>query len=173
MDPYIGEIRLFAGSFAPRGWAFCEGQLLPISQNTALFSILGTMYGGDGRVTFALPDLRDRVPMQEGTGPGLTPRSIGEEGGNSTVTLLQTEIPKHMHLANCQSSTNGVASPSEAIWSGTTGRFGPPAYADAPNASMGSDAIAPAGGSAPHNNRQPTLGVNFIIALIGEFPPRS
>ena len=147
-DQFVAEIRLFAGNFAPTGWAFCNGQLLPISQNTALFSLLGTTYGGDGRSTFALPDLQDRVPIHTGSsqpGPGLSVRDLGEQGGASTVTLLPSEMPLHGHPAAGNLPAAG-------------GR-----YAAGPGPSS----------NQPHNNRPPYLGLTYIIALQGIFPPRA
>ena len=167
-DPFIGEIRLFAGNFAPRFWAFCDGQILPISQNTALFSLLGTIYGGDGRTTFALPDFRDRVPMHHGQGPGLSLRDIGESGGSAQVTLLAAEMPAHTHTIGTTSSsaTAGTASGSAAL-----GISAKNAYGAVQNmAPMASEA---AGGGQSHENHQPYLGLSFIIALQGVFPPRS
>ena len=173
MDPYIGEIRIFAGNFAPKDWAFCNGQLLPISQNTALFSILGIMYGGDGKSTFALPNLQGAAPMHAGDGPGLTPRTIGEYGGEQTVTLLEMEMPLHSHAAVVGDPAYLQASPEQGIWSKTQGRLGAKAYSDATNPmGMNPQAIQVSGGSQPHNNMQPYLGLNFIIALQGVFPPR-
>lgn len=173
MDPFIGEIRPFAGDFAPRGWAFCNGQLMPISQNTALFSLLRTVYGGDGRTTFALPDLQGMTPMHQGNGPGLTARSLGETGGSEGITLIDTEIPSHNHLAQCFNGPSNTDEPSQVVWA-NTGRGVPIAYNNEPNQTfMSSQAIHPVGGDQPHNNRQPYTGLNFIIALEGVFPPRS
>lgn len=153
-EPFIAEIRLFAGNFAPTGWAFCLGQLLPISQNTALFSLLGTYYGGDGRTTFALPDLQDRVPIHHGQGPGLTPRGLGEEGGASEVLLTTAELPAHAHpAASAPATTNRAIGAVPAAG----GR-----YANA----------TPSGPTSPHQNRPPYLGLTYIIALQGIFPPR-
>jgi microcystin-dependent protein len=175
-EPFIGQIILFAGNFAPRGWAFCEGQLLPIAQNTALFSILGTTYGGNGQTTFALPDLRGRVPMQPGNGPGLTPHSLGEASGSETVTLLSTQIPAHTHALGAHGGQADASSPDGAV----------PAVAVDPNTqqplnlysatvttTMAPTAVGIAGGSQPHQNMQPYLCLNFIIALEGIFPSRS
>lgn len=171
-DPFVAEIRMFAGNFAPRGWAFCDGQLLQISQNTALFSLLGTTYGGDGHTTFALPDLQGRTPMHWGQGPGLSPRDIGETGGSPTVTLLTSEIPAHIHQASAAAGT-GPTSPENAAWGTQSGRTPPPAYSSAaPDVTMSPQALSPAGSSFPHNNMQPYLAVTFIIALQGVFPPR-
>lgn len=173
MDPFIGEIRPFAGDFAPRGWAFCNGQLMSISQNTALFSLLRTVYGGDGRTTFALPDLQGMTPMHQGNGPGLTARSLGETGGSEEITLIDTEIPSHNHLAQCFNGRSNTDEPSQDVWA-NTGRGVPDAYNNEPNQTfMSSQAIHQVGGDQPHNNRQPYTGLNFIIALEGVFPPRS
>jgi microcystin-dependent protein len=178
-DPFLAEIRLFAGNFAPQGWAFCNGQILSISQNTALFSLLGTNYGGDGRTNFALPNLQGAVAMGTGYGAGLTPRVTGETGGSSSVTLLTSEMPFHSHLAQAKSASS-QAGPENAVWSKTTGRRGSPAYTlDLPGptethyVNMNMNAIGVTGGNLPHNNRQPYLGLNYIIALQGVFPPRS
>lgn len=171
MDSYIGEIRIFAGSYAPQGWALCDGSLLQIRSYPVLFSILGTNYGGDGQNTFALPDLRGRAPMHQGQGPGLTNRPIGSAGGSAQVTLRETQMPAHTHIPACQSVTNGSASPENAIWTKTFGRFGQPAYATQPNQAMSAQAIGIAGSSQPHNNMQPYLSMNFIISLEGDFPP--
>lgn len=171
MDQFIGEIRVFAGNFEPRGWAFCNGQLLPIAQNTALFSILGTLYGGDGKTTFALPDLQGRVPLGQGSGPGLTPRSVGGRAGETSVTLVPSQMPQHTHDAQCGDTSNQGAA-SGNVWS-NAGRGVPAAYAAGPDASMPPDTVQLAGGSQPHNNQQPYLGLSFIIALQGEYPQRS
>ncbi|TSI05172.1 phage tail protein [Lysinibacillus sp. BW-2-10] len=174
-EPFIGEIRPFAGKFAPKGWALCNGQLLPIIQNTALYSILGTMYGGDGKTTFALPNLQGRVVLQQGTGPGLTGRVQGQSGGSATETLITSQMPVHSHVPNCQSTlTPGLNNPSNAIWSNVdTSNRGKDIYTDSqPNALMSTNAILSTGGSQPHNNMQPYLGLNFIIALQGIFPAR-
>ena len=170
MEPFIGEIRLFSGNFAPKGWALCEGQLIPITHNTALYSILGITYGGDGKTTFALPDMRGRAPMHQGAGPGLTPRQLGQEIGSSHVTLLTSEMPAHGHQAN----VNGAATqavPTDAYWANTGGR-GRKLYGATVDTAMSPVAIGTAGGSQPHNNMQPYVGLNFIIALEGVFPPR-
>ncbi|OBZ15960.1 phage tail protein [Bacillus sp. FJAT-26390] len=172
-DPYVGEIRIFAGNFAPKGWALCDGQLLPLSQNTALFSILGTMYGGDGKTNFALPDLRGRAPMQQGQGPGLTERTQGEADGDPNVTLLTNEIPSHSHAPAAVAVSNANL-PADALWAGLAqGRGVPALYGNSPAQPMSPLAIGIAGQSLPHNNMQPYLGLNFIIALTGIFPPRS
>ena len=172
MDPLIGEIKLFAGNFAPRGWAFCEGQLLPISQNTALFSILGTTYGGDGRTTFALPDLRGRVAIQEGTGPGLSTYRLGQRGGQEFVTLNTSEIPPHRHSVNAVSATGNNASPQNNYLANTAGLDRE--YSDTnPDIQMNGSMIGSVGGGQAHENRHPFLTLNYIIALTGVFPSRS
>ena len=173
-DPFIAEIRMFGGNFAPRGWAFCNGQLLSIAQNTALFSLLGTTYGGNGQTTFGLPDLQGRSPMHQGQGPGLTPRVLGETSGQENVTLLASQMPAHTHQPQADASGGGQTSPANATW-GAGGRGRPPAYAanPAPAAALSPQALAPTGGSQPHNNRSPYLGVSFIIALQGIFPSRN
>ena len=171
MDPFLGEIRMFAGNFAPRGWALCNDQLLAISQNTALFSLLGTMYGGDGRVTFGLPDLRGRIPMSFGQGPGLTPRDQGEMGGEETVTLLSQQMPAHTHVPNAESGGGNNTSPANNFWAASTRRD--LTYTPTPTGPMSPDAIRAAGNNQPHDNMQPYLAVSFIIALQGIFPPRS
>lgn len=168
-DPFVAEVRIFGFNFAPKGWAFCNGQILPISQNTALFSLLGTTYGGDGKSTFALPDLQGAAPMHPGQGPGLSLRDLGEAGGTDTVTLLAAEIPAHNHLLHAFPSAE-VANPTA-----TRGWGNAPMY-QAPGMSFGAmapETIAPAGGGLPHNNMQPYLTLNFCIALQGVFPPRS
>lgn len=172
-DPFVGEIRIVAFNFAPRGWAFCSGQILPLSQNTALFSLLGTTYGGNGESTFALPDLRDRAPMHWGQGPGLSLRDLGESGGSSTVTLVTSELPAHNHTISSKITAGNLANPEGNIWAAGVGRTPPPLYQNgAANVTMHSDALGVTGGQ-PHNNRQPYLGLSFIIALQGVYPPRS
>lgn len=172
-NPFVAEIRIFAGSFAPKGWALCDGQLMPISQNTALFSLLGTTYGGNGTSNFALPNLQGCAPMQAGQGPGLTLRDLGETAGEQTVTLLQTEMPAHSHtfLAGGGSDSN---SPVGNAWASGQKGFGNvyAPSAGAQNVQMSPFATTIAGGSLPHNNMQPFLGLTFIIALQGVFPAR-
>lgn len=171
-DPFVAEIRILACNFAPTGWAMCNGQLLPISQNTALFSLLGTQYGGDGKSTFALPDLQGSAPVHQGQGPGLSDYFIGQSGGSETVSLVQTEIPAHNHQASGVSG-NGPTSPANNTWGTGAGRTPPPMYVSgAPNVTMGATALGIAGGSLPHNNMQPYLVLNFCIAMQGVFPPR-
>jgi len=172
-DPFIGEVRIFPFGFAPKGWAFCDGQLIPISQNTALFSILGTIYGGNGKSNFALPDLQGRASMGPGQGPGLTLRDLGEEGGTETVTLLATQIPAHSHGIGAQDfPLGGVADPTNATLNRPAS--GNLFFSAAPSVvAMSPSAIGPAGGDQPHNNMQPYLTLNFCIAVQGEFPKRS
>lgn len=171
MDPFVAEVRIFAGNFPPRGWASCDGQLLPISQNTALFSLLGTTYGGDGRSTFALPDLAGSAPMQQGNGPGLTPRMLGEMSGSPSVTLIVTEMPAHTHTvmtANDSADTNQSTGNALARSTGAS-VYGPKVGGSANTAPQN---IGLTGQSQPHNNMQPFLSLYFIIALQGIFPQR-
>ncbi len=170
-EPFVAEIRIFAGNFAPKGWAFCNGQLLPISQNTALFSLIGTYYGGDGRTNFGLPNLQGRAAMHQGQGPGLMLHDLGEEAGLSTVTLLQTEIPSHTHTMRYNKNVPGDSnSPGGKLFAESVVPIASVFSNSTPNAAIGSLSIA--GGSQPHNNMQPYLGLNFIISLQGVFPPR-
>jgi microcystin-dependent protein len=173
-DPFVAEIRIFAGNFAPTGWATCNGQLLPISQNTALFSLLGTFYGGDGKSTFALPDLTGSAPMHRGQGQGLSQRFVGEMSGSETVTLLQSEIPVHTHSLMASGTAGEDPNPGPDRSMGRS--VGANAYQNVVNANlvaMDFNSLAPAGGSLPHNNMQPYLTLLFIIAMQGVFPPRS
>jgi len=173
-NPFVAEIRIFTGNFAPKGWALCDGQLMPISQNTALFSLLGTTYGGNGTSNFALPNLQGCTPMQAGQGPGLTLRDLGETGGEQTVTLLQTEMPAHSHGALGASGT-GAASPVGNAWASGAKLGGGNIYTPsvpANNVQMNPFALSIAGGNLPHNNMPPFLGLTFIIALQGVFPAR-
>jgi len=172
-DPFVAEIRIVPFTFAPSGWAFCNGQLLPIVQNTALFSLLGTMYGGTGSSNFALPNLQGRAPMHPGQGSGLSLRDLGESGGSATVTLLESEIPTHNHSIGVSPDMADLHAPSTVR---VPARSQPGfAYTEdvAPLTSMAPEALSPAGGSQPHNNMQPCLTVNFCIALQGIYPPRS
>jgi len=173
-DPFLAEIRMFGGNFAPTGWALCNGQLIPISQNTALFSLLGTNYGGDGRVTFGLPNLMGAAPMQQGQGAGLSTRSLGETGGVPSVTLLTSEMPAHTHQVNALDAGGDVTTPNNALWaSALLGRVGTNMYSSAaPNQMMNPMTTGITGGSQPHNNMPPYLCVSFIIALQGIFPQR-
>lgn len=172
-NPFVAEIRIFAGNFAPTGWALCNGQLMPISQNTALFSLLGTTYGGDGRSTFALPNLQGSAPMQQGQGPGLRLRDLGEAGGEQTVTLLQSEMPAHSHSA-LAAGTSTSNNPQNNAWGSGQKGFGNVYAASNPPTNVPMDPVALfiAGGDQPHNNMPPYLGLTFIIALQGVFPPR-
>ncbi len=172
-NPYVGEIRVVGFNFAPFGWALCNGQILAISQNTALFSLLGTFYGGDGKSTFALPNLQGLAPMHQGSGVSLTPRNIGETGGETAVTLLSTQIPSHTHVAqSAVASTSSAPAPNTIFGGG--GRGKEPAYAPAGTpAAMSAQAVGTAGGNGPHNNMPPYVTLNFIIALQGVYPPRS
>jgi microcystin-dependent protein len=170
-DPFVAEIRIFPFNFPPKGWAWCDGQLLPISQNTALFSLLGTTYGGNGKSNFALPDLQGRAPMHPGQGPGLSLHDLGETGGSDTVTLLESEIPAHSHSLRANTidaADTNVPSPTAVFAQSTGGTL----YQAASNASMSFEALAPAGGDQPHNNLMPYLTFYFNIALQGVFPPR-
>lgn len=168
-EPFIAEIRIFAGNFAPRGWAFCDGQLLPISQNTALFSLIGTTYGGDGRSTTALPDLQGRAPMHPGRGPGLTDRRLGQRGGVETVTLTEAQMPNHTHTLNGVNENANQRAISDNYLARGTQMYRPPANLDA----MAPATLSDTGGSQAHNNMQPYLTMNFIIALVGLYPSRS
>ena len=166
-DPFVAEIRMAGFNFVPKGWAWCNGQLMPISQNTALFSLLGTTYGGDGKTTFGLPDLRDRTPMHPGAGPGLTSRELGELGGELAVTLAESEMPAHDHGplgAHASNANTGTPSPDVSLAVTTGLSYGPAADLEQMGGVMG--------GGQPHENRQPYLGLSFIIALQGVFPSR-
>lgn len=170
MDPFIGQIIMFAGNFAPQGWALCNGQLLPIAQYTALFSILGTTYGGDGRTTFALPDLRGRVPVHPGQGTGLSNYALGQQAGSETVTLSVNQMPIHGHTLapGCSSDPPSSQSPVNSVPAALDNQ----AYGSEANAGMRPVNSSNAGGSQPHDNLQPLLCVNFVIALEGIFPSR-
>lgn len=169
-DPFVAEIRIYGFNFAPKGWAFCNGQILPLSQNTALFALLGTTYGGDGKSTFALPNLQGSVPMHPGQGPGLSLHDLGEIGGSSTVTLLQSEMPSHPHTAFPKTSLGNSQTPVAQSWAGST--IAKQYVSTAPNVQMNFAAIGITGGSQPHNNMSPYLTLNFCIALQGVFPQR-
>ena len=172
-DPFVAEIRIFPFNFAPRGWAWCDGQLMPLSQNTALFSLLGTTYGGDGKSNFALPDLQGRAPMHPGQGPGLSLHDLGETGGSEFVTLLESEMPAHFHALRGSSDDGDLKAPTAAR--SLARSIGGTAYQTntAGLSPMAGEALAPAGGSLPHNNMQPFLTFYFSIALQGVFPPRT
>lgn len=165
--PYVGEVRLFAGNFAPSGWMLCLGQLIPISEYEVLFNLIGTTYGGDGQATFALPDLRGRVPVHQGAGPGLSPRVMGELGGTETVTLQAGHMPLHTHALVASTATASGSTPSGAMLASTTVASYDPNPATTP---MASGAVSSAGGSQPHDNMAPTLTLNYIISLFGIFP---
>lgn len=170
-EPFIAEIRIFAGNFAPRSWAFCDGQLLPVSQNTALFSLIGTTYGGDGRSTTALPNLQGRAPMHPGRGPGLTSRRLGQKGGVETVTLTEAQMPNHNHTLRAQSNDGNSGIAVGNTLARTDG--GLSYHTPANLVPMASQALPNTGGSQAHNNLQPFLAINFIIALQGLYPSRS
>jgi microcystin-dependent protein len=174
-DPFVAEIRIFPFFFAPKGWAFCDGQLLPISQNTALFSLLGTTYGGDGKSTFALPDMQGNVAVHTGgaqPGPGLSFYDLGQTGGSETVSLLESEIPAHTHTMMAATTAANSKSPAGNVLSRASGNvYMPPA--GNPLVSMSDQALAPAGGDQPHNNMQPYLTLNYCLAMQGVFPPRT
>lgn len=176
-DQYLGEIRMFGGNFAPTGWALCNGQLVSISQNAALFSILGTTFGGDGVQTFGLPDLRGRAPLHWGQGTGLSTYTLGEQTGTETVTLLQNQMPAHTHQVNASSSNGSSASAHGAVPATAAPargeNTGPEIYGTATNTTMNAQMISVSGGSQPHSNLQPSLCVSFIIALQGIFPTRN
>lgn|SRR5262245_4999637 len=172
-DPYVAEIRIVGFNFAPTGWALCDGQLMSISQNTALFSLLGTTYGGDGKTTFGLPNLQGRVPMHQGQGAGLTSRDLGEMGGEPAATLLESELPAHAHSVSANVGGGNQASPVGGVWSSLPGRTPPNLFASSSNTTMSPQAFAKAGGSQPHNNMSPYVVLNFIIATQGVYPARS
>lgn len=173
-DPFVAEIRIFPFNFAPKGWAWCDGQLMPLSQNTALFSLLGTTYGGDGKSNFALPDMQGNAPIHAGQGPGLSEYFLGQMSGTETVTLLESEIPFHSHalMATVEDGTQGTLANGVTLASSVNGAI----YQKNVNANlvnMSPQALAPAGGDQPHNNLMPYLTFYFNIALQGVFPPRT
>ena len=177
-DQFLAEIRIFSFNCPPTGWAFCDGHIMPISQNTALFSLLGTVYGGDGKSTFALPNLQGSAAMQPGPGQGLTERFLGEQSGSENVTLLTTEIPFHTHTAQVSNTNAAVATPTGnvpariAFSTGTQSGSGVAYSSNAPTVLMAPEALAPTGGGLPHSNMQPYLTLSFCIALQGIFPQR-
>ncbi|MBY6204407.1 tail fiber protein [Halomonas denitrificans] len=170
-EPFVGEIRMFAGTFAPRGWAFCDGQLLAVSQNDALFSLFGTIYGGDGRTTFALPDLRGRLPIHAGSGPGLSPRQIGARAGAEQVTLTTNQLPSHSHTLQASPDAATDTSPAGKTFAQVAG--GDLYGSINPTASFDASAVGAVGGSQSHTNLMPFLCVNFIVALVGIYPSRT
>jgi microcystin-dependent protein len=170
-EPFVGEIRMFAGNFAPRNWALCDGQLLAIAQNDALFSLLGTIYGGDGRTTFGLPDLRGRIPIHAGSGPGLTPRALGEKAGQENVTLTENQLPSHTHPVKASTAAATQNNPDgQFLGASPTVRVFRPAALDT---SLDATSISNVGGSQSHGNVMPFLCINFIIALFGIYPSRN
>jgi microcystin-dependent protein len=171
-NPFLAEIRIFPFNFPPKGWAFCDGQLLPIAQNTALFSLLGATYGGDGKSNFALPNLQGSAPMHPGQGPGLSLHDLGEAGGSDTVTLLESEIPAHSHALNASNSAGTDQSPVRELLAGGVGGIALYAAPGAPT-QLSQNTLSPIGGDQPHNNLQPYLTLNFNIALQGVFPSRA
>ena len=174
-DPFVAEIRIFPFNFPPKGWAFCDGQLLPLSQNTALFSLLGTTYGGDGKSTFALPDLQGSAPMHPGQGPGLSLYDLGELGGVESITLLSSEMPVHAHsVGRALADAGNSITPVNSVWAqAAAGRGAAALYVDgSPTGKVKVDSLSPTGGGLPHNNMQPYLTLNFCIALQGVFPQR-
>jgi microcystin-dependent protein len=174
-DPFVAEIRIFPFNFPPKGWAWCDGQLMPISQNTALFSLLGTTYGGDGKSTFALPDMQGNAPMHPGQGPGLSLHDLGETGGSDTITLLESEIPSHSHTFRASNQQGDVQQPTPTTSFARANGALPmvPGANGLPLVTMSDSALTPAGGDQPHNNMQPYLTMYFNIALQGVFPPRT
>jgi len=170
MDSYIGEIRMFGGNFAPNGWAFCDGMLYQIAGNEALFSLIGTSYGGDGQQTFALPDLRSRVPMHMGTSNSGSAYGIGQKGGVETVTLTTAQMPSHSHAFLVTTAVGTDVNPGGDLLANSQGPS--PYIEEDPDVNLSPGMLSPVGGSQPHDNRQPYLGINFIIALTGIYPPR-
>jgi microcystin-dependent protein len=168
-DQFVGEIRAVGFTFAPQGWAMCNGQILPISQNTALFSLLGTQFGGNGTTNFALPNLQGSTPLDQGQGPGLSPRQMGDTGGLTQVTLVSNQGPVHSHAAQAVAAAGNQVGPAGTL----TGELRAQSYAPAANGLMSPSALQPAGGGQPHNNLPPYLTLNFVIALVGIFPARS
>jgi microcystin-dependent protein len=172
VEPYLGQITLVAFNFAPLGWALCNGQLLSIAQNTALFSLLGTTYGGDGQTTFALPDLRSRIPLHQGQGSGTSNYTIGQSGGSEQVTLTSNQVPSHTHQAQCFTGGSNSQSPVNGVWAQASNDQ-PYKGSEVGTANMASGAIGPAGGNQPHPNLMAFQALNYIIALSGIFPSQS
>lgn len=171
-QPYVGEIRMFAGNFAPSGWQFCDGALLPIAENDTLFTLIGTTYGGDGESTFQLPDLRGRLPMHQGANPAtLTSYVLGQQGGVETVTLTVQQMPNHSHTLTATTATGTQKNPGGNVLANSQGAQ--PYIEESADAALHTQALAPAGGNQPHENRQPYLGLNFIISLFGIFPTQT
>ncbi len=171
-EPFVGEIRMFAGNFAPRSWAFCDGQLLATSQNEALFSLLGTIYGGDGRTTFGLPDLRGRIPLHQGTGPGLSARGLGSRGGEEKVTLTTDKLASHTHDFNANTQAATGSAPQGKVLAEPSASAARLYRQSDQNNQLGATSFANTSGSQPHTKMMPTLFVNFIVALLVVFPSR-
>ncbi len=172
-DVFIGEVRMMAFNFAPNGWAFCNGQVLPISQNTALYSLLGTTYGGDGKSIFALPNLQGAAPLGAGQGPGLSSYGLGQTGGEAAVTLTVSELPSHTHGVSGAAAPGTSAEPGGLVWAEPAAARGETMYTQSATAAMASEALTQTGGGQAHNNMPPYLTLNFVIALQGLFPSRS
>ena len=170
-QPYVGEIRMFGGNFAPAGWMFCNGQLLPISENETLFQLIGTTYGGDGQATFALPNLQSRIPIHMGTGSGLSSYQLAEMGGTEQVTLTTNQIPIHTHPPLASDAGGTADSPGNSFWAASS--LGKPYIAGPPGVQMNPQSISPTGGSQPHDNMMPFLCVSYIISLFGIFPSQT
>ncbi|HEX6041128.1 phage tail protein [Longimicrobium sp.] len=170
-QPYVGEIRMFAGNFAPNGWMFCEGQTLPISENDVLFQLIGTTYGGDGEETFNLPNLASRIPLHMGTGPDGTTYQIGEMAGTEQETLSTQQIPNHTHPLTASTSVGNVQPPTSGVLAQST--VADMYIQDSPDSNLAASSVQPAGGSQPHENTQPFLVINFIISLFGIFPSQT
>jgi microcystin-dependent protein len=168
-QPYVGEIRMFGGNFAPAGWMFCQGQLLPISEFETLFNLIGTTYGGDGQTTFGLPDLRGRVPIHQGTGPGLPTYTLAQNGGTPTVTLTTQQIPAHPHAYIASTTAGNANSPQNTFAANGTTNVSP-YYDSSAKTPMGANSIGNSGGNQPHDNMQPYLCIDFIISLFGIYP---